>query len=168
LISHFRGLPSGLTPKSFGTKSVVRNPVIASLLHQAGYIEKIGTGIRRIEKAVKEHGKGNVNFSFDSFFTVSFSRVRTSQKILADTTQETSGKKLGERLGEKLGEKLGENRLKIISLMRENSKISITEIADKVGISTTSIEKNIGYLKKQGIVRRIGPAKGGYWEVVKG
>jgi len=168
LISHFRGLPSGLTPKSFGTKSVVRNPVIASLLHQAGYIEKIGTGIRRIEKAVKEHGKGNVNFSFDSFFTVSFSRVRTSQKILADTTQETSGKKLGERLGEKLGEKLGENRLKIISLMKENSKISITEIADKAGISTTSIEKNIGYLKKQGIVSRIGPAKGAYWEVVRG
>ena len=62
---------------------------------------------------------------------------------------------------------MGENRLKIISLMKENSKISITEIADKVGISTTAIEKNIWYLKKQGIVRRIGPAKGGYWEVVK-
>jgi len=44
----------------------------------------------------------------------------------------------------------------------EGSKISIPEIADKVGISTTSIEKNIGYLKKQGIVRRIGPAKGRY------
>ena len=58
--------------------------------------------------------------------------------------------------------------VKIISLMKENSKISITEIADKVGISTTSIEKNIGYLKKQGIVKRIGPAKGGHWEVVKG
>jgi ATP-dependent DNA helicase RecG len=65
------------------------------------------------------------------------------------------------------GKKFGENRLKIISLMRENSKISIPEIADKVGISTTSIEKNIGYLKKQGIVKRIGPAKGGYWEVMK-
>ncbi|MBC8431996.1 MAG: winged helix-turn-helix domain-containing protein [Desulfobacterales bacterium] len=61
-----------------------------------------------------------------------------------------------------MGEKLGENRLKIISLMKEDSKISIPEIADKVGISTTSIEKNIGYLKKQGIVRRIGPAKGRY------
>jgi len=47
--------------------------------------------------------------------------------------------------------------------MKEDSKISIPEIADKVGISTTSIEKNIGYLKKQGLVRRIGSAKGGYW-----
>ena len=86
-ISNPGGLPSGLTRKTFGTKSVVRNPVIASLLHRAGYIEKIGTGIRRIEQAVKEHGKGSVNFSFDSFFTVSFSRVRTSQKTSAETTQ---------------------------------------------------------------------------------
>ncbi len=99
-ISNPGGLPSGLTRKTFGTKSVVRNPVIASLLHRAGYIEKIGTGIRRIEKAVKEHGKGSVTFSFDSFCTVSFSRL--------ESTRKTSGKKLGE--------KLGENRLKIISL----------------------------------------------------
>ena len=52
--------------------------------------------------------------------------------------------------------------------MKENSKILMTEIADQVGISTTSIENNIEYLKKQGIVRLIGLAKGGYWEVVKG
>jgi len=32
-----------------------------------------------------------------------------------------------------------------------------------VQISTTSIEKNVGYIKKHGIVSRIGPAKGGYW-----
>ena len=38
-------------------KSVVKNPVIASLLHRAGYIEKIGTGIKRIEQAVKERGR---------------------------------------------------------------------------------------------------------------
>lgn len=154
-ISNPGGLPSGLTRKSFGTKSVVRNPVIASLLHRAGYIEKIGTGIKRIENAVKEHGRGSVIFSFDSFFTVSFSRIQADQEFPV------------KELGERLGERLGENRLKIISLMKENSKISISEMADKVGISTTSIEKNIGYLKKQGIVRRIGPARGGYWDVVE-
>ncbi len=30
-ISNPGGLPSGLNPKDFGTKSVVRNPIIASL-----------------------------------------------------------------------------------------------------------------------------------------
>ena len=149
-ISNPGGLPSGLTAKSFGTRSVARNPVIAALLHRAGYIEKIGTGIKRIEKTVAEHKKGSVSFSFNTFFRVSFSRVQENRKAL----------------GEKLGEKLGENRLKIVSLMKNNSKITIPELAENIGISTTAIEKNIMYLKKQKIIRRIGPAKGGYWEVV--
>ncbi len=38
-ISNPGGLPSGLNAKEFGTKSVVRNPVIASLLNRADYIE---------------------------------------------------------------------------------------------------------------------------------
>ncbi|MGM0656855.1 MAG: Fic family protein [Thermodesulfobacteriota bacterium] len=42
------GLPSGLSPEEFGTKSVARNPRIASLLHRIDYIEKVGTGIKRI------------------------------------------------------------------------------------------------------------------------
>jgi predicted HTH transcriptional regulator len=41
-ISNPGGLPAGLTAQSFGTKSVVRNPIIAALLLRAGYIEKIG------------------------------------------------------------------------------------------------------------------------------
>ena len=39
-ISNPGGLPSGLDAKEFGTKSVVRNPVIASLLNRADYIKR--------------------------------------------------------------------------------------------------------------------------------
>lgn len=149
-ISNPGGLPSGLTSKSFGTKSVVRNPVIAALLHRAGYIEKIGTGIKRIERAVAEHGKITVSFFYNSFFTVTFSRAPEGRKVI----------------DKKLGEKLGEKRLKIVSLINDNPKITIPEMADKIGISITSVENNIRYLKKKKIVKRIGPAKGGKWAVI--
>jgi len=56
-ISNPGGLPSGLNPEDFGTKSVVRNPIIASLLNRANYIERIGTGINRIKDAVKRNNK---------------------------------------------------------------------------------------------------------------
>ncbi len=49
------GLPSGLDKKTFGTKSVPRNFLIASMLHRANYIEKAGTGINRIKQAIKNH-----------------------------------------------------------------------------------------------------------------
>jgi ATP-dependent DNA helicase RecG len=56
--------------------SVVRNPVIASLLNRADYIEQIGTGINRIKNAVKEHGQGNVEFYYNNFFIVTFTRTK--------------------------------------------------------------------------------------------
>ena len=74
--------------------------------------------------------------------------------------------KVSERLGEKLGEKLGENQLKIIKLIENNTGISIKEIAREIGISTTAVENNIKKLKGKEILKRIGSAKGGYWEII--
>ena len=91
-ISNPGGLPSGLDSKEFGTKSVVRNPIIASLLNRADYIEQIGTGINRIKNAVKEHGQGSVEFYYNNFFVVTFTRT----------------KKVTERVGEKVGKRVGE------------------------------------------------------------
>lgn len=47
-ISNPGGLPSGLSRKDFGTRSVARNPLIASMLQRARFIERLGTGIRRM------------------------------------------------------------------------------------------------------------------------
>lgn len=55
---------------------------------------------------------------------------------------------------------------KIIELIRENSSISTQEMADKLMISRRAIAKQIKKLKEDGIIQRVGPDKGGYWEVV--
>jgi ATP-dependent DNA helicase RecG len=39
------------------------------------------------------------------------------------------------------------------------------ELADKIGISDTGIEWNIRKLKDLGILKRVGPTKGGHWEI---
>ena len=74
---------------------------------------------------------------------------------------------MGEKVGEKVGENLSVNQLKIVQCMLENSHISIKNMAIKVGIAEKNIEQNIKALKKMGIVNRVGPAKGGHWEVIE-
>ena len=140
-ISNPGGLPSRLAAVEFGTKSVVRNPVIASLLNRVNYIEQIGTGINRIKNAVKEHGQGSVEFYYNNFFIVTFTRTK------------------------KLGEKLGENEIKILKLIEDNKHITTKELSEHIKISTTAIDNNISKLKKKGILERIGSAKGGYWKI---
>jgi len=54
---------------------------------------------------------------------------------------------------------------KIIRLLRAEPSLSAQEIAKRIGISPRAVEKQIARLKKEGLLRRMGPAKGGHWEV---
>ena len=45
-------------------------------------------------------------------------------------------------------------------------RITTQEMADSIGIIRRTIAKHIRSLQDKGIIKRIGPDKGGYWEVV--
>lgn len=62
-------------------------------------------------------------------------------------------------------EKTIKSREKIISLLSEDGKLSATALAEKISISAKAVEKHLANLKADGIIERIGPAKGGYWKV---
>lgn len=55
---------------------------------------------------------------------------------------------------------------KILELIAVNTTISTQEMADSIGISRRAIAKIIAKLQTEGILRRIGPDKGGHWEIV--
>ena len=95
----------------------------------------------------------------DTHFYIVFNQSREYLQIAERT-------KVAEKLGERLGKKLGENQIKIIKLIKENRYITTRELSGKIGISTTAIDKNIAKLKQKGLLRRIGPAKGGWWEIM--
>jgi predicted HTH transcriptional regulator len=62
-------------------------------------------------------------------------------------------------------EKPQKSREKIVALLSEDGKLSAAALAEKIGISAKSVEKHLANLKADGIIRRIGPAKGGHWKV---
>ena len=55
---------------------------------------------------------------------------------------------------------------KIVEQMRSNPTISIEELAELCGLTRDGINCNIRNLKNKGIIKRIGPDKGGHWEVI--
>ena len=68
-------------------------------------------------------------------------------------------------MGERLGEKLNEIERKILNLIRKNKHVTIPGLAEKIDISTTAIENNIAKLKQKNLIERIGPDKGGHFEI---
>ena len=56
---------------------------------------------------------------------------------------------------------------KILNLIKNNPETTIANLAKQLGMSTRAIEKQISTLKKRSLIIRIGPAKGGHWEIME-
>lgn len=54
---------------------------------------------------------------------------------------------------------------RIIDLLRTNPRHSAKSLAEAIGISAKGVEKQLARLKASGQIRRIGPAKGGHWQI---
>jgi ATP-dependent DNA helicase RecG len=141
------GLPHGLSEADFGRISVRRNELIADLFYRLDKVERAGTGIQRMNETMSKAGLSLPEIKHGNFFTIILKRPDPL-------------------INQQSGEKLGERRRRIVDAIRENNQITTKELAELIGVSATAIERNISKLKIKGILRRVGPDKGGYWEVI--
>lgn len=71
-----------------------------------------------------------------------------------------------EDVGEDVGRNVGKNlKNNVLNLIKDNPKISASKIAKELNVSSRQVERIIAKLKKENIITRTGPAKGGYWIV---
>jgi len=153
-ITNFGGLPKGLKPEDFGKRSVLRNPNIANLLHRIKYIEKMGTGISKIRRLVKEAGLPPVKFEFDTFFTVTFKRPK-HKPFVEEKRHEEFG------INEGISEGIKNRLLQEILYIKKYGFFTRRIIERLNKISTATAERDITLLKKKGIIKFEGSKKTG-------
>ena len=61
----------------------------------------------------------------------------------------------------KSGEKKQKSREKILLLLKDHPQYSAKKLADAIGITEKGVEKQLSKLKAEGLLKRIGPDKGG-------
>ena len=68
---------------------------------------------------------------------------------------------------EKTVEKTTRTVEKILKILSNTPSITVREMSEILGLSRRGVEEQIKSLKQKGVIRRIGPDKGGHWEVIK-
>ena len=63
--------------------------------------------------------------------------------------------------------KVPEKYQKIIELIAQNPQISRKEVSITLKLSEETIQSRLRKMTKTGIIKRIGPDKGGHWEIVR-
>tara|TARA_R110002050_G_scaffold70899_4_gene152681 strand:- start:2644 stop:3096 length:453 start_codon:yes stop_codon:yes gene_type:complete len=123
--------------------SLPRNPILAKLFRMVKLAENAGFGFEKIEENWKAYN------STVPEYQIEFDSVIVDFKKAAE-----------ESVGENVGEVPGKTVEKIISLIRENPKITAKQIEEVTKLSRRGVEYNLDKLK------RIGPAKGGHWQAI--
>ena len=152
-ISNPGRLPAGWTEKNLlgDHISVLPNPKIAHAFFDIGYIERFGSGIKMMQDECKamnvpepeyKLGRGRIDIIF-----------RLPEK--EDTDVQIS-----------IPEGLTENEAKICKLIRENERITYVEMAERLGISESTVTRAARSLSKKGMIKRIGPERGGSWKLL--
>lgn len=165
------GLPKSLNPKDFGKRSVARNPIIASLLQRANFIEKMGTGINRIRQAMQDAKLSEPTFEYDGFFTVSFQRMNDiaddSKNAVADATViATVNATVNATIRELQGIGISSSQIlkyvTLIELIRSTPGLNSGEIARQMGVDETTVRRWVQ--KMVNIISHKGsPKTGGYY-----
>lgn len=135
-------------------QSQTRNKLLAEAFYLTGDIEKYGSGFHRIKEEITHYP------------TMKFTYQEMGDGFLATLsyqTQKTNSLKSSEKSSEKGSEKSSE---KIITFIKENPSVTIQEMANMLNLTTRSVEKQLDKLKKTAQLKRTGPAKGGYWEIL--
>lgn len=145
-----------------------RNPVLADIFSRLKYMERRGSGFKKIMSAYKGHDgytEGmNPTFStpWDSFVLVlpkfnidGVEGVYISSDDVIDYGSQTDGQT-----------NVDTTIAEVLRLIKENPQITRKVLSETIGIASSAIQKHINRLKTEGVIRRKGGDYGGYWEVI--
>lgn len=94
-------------------------------------------------------------------------KVQPNLRGTFDNMPQKVDRKSGQKTKE-VDRKSGQKTKKaILQLIASNPSISSVEMAEAIGINRSAISKHLKTLKDNGIIKRIGPDKGGKWSIIK-
>lgn len=186
-------IPAGQTLEGFfAGESVPVNQKLSEIFLQLHISEKTGRGV---PKVVEKYGKDAYEFHENTILvTIPFRWINSvgwnveqigNNVFIPESSPKTREEKDSSTLNYKKTriepEKFDENTnkfgvntessmkssMKIIELMRLNSMITAVELAEILKISKRAVDKQIQKLRESNKIRRIGPDKGGHWEIIE-
>jgi ATP-dependent DNA helicase RecG len=139
------GVCKGITEENFGTVSVTRNPIIASMFFRINYIEQMGTGITRMRNAAKAANVAEPEFNLEDFFKVTFRRPQVGApsgfQAVANGSQAVA---------------TTDRKREIVSLLESGGQMSSTAIAEKLGLTAGRVRAILRAMVADETIEKVG------------
>ena len=155
-------LPGMVKPTNIRNTHFSRNPKIAAFLKAYHFVKEFGEGFDRICREQEANGANVPSFRTDEFI-LKITVPKVAEKVTVNVTEKVNATENVIDVSQKTSQKTSQ---KIIDLIKEDPYISTSKMAEIIGVDRRNIARNIKKLQEQGVVRRVGPDKGGFWEII--
>ena len=126
-----------------------------------GIVEELGSGMRKMFKYTPLYANGKEPvIEEQDVYRIEIPYIPTLQGSNVEATQKSTQKST-------LKSTLKSTKKDIVEIILNSPDITIPQIAEQLGLNARGIAKHIKNLQNEGIIKRIGPDKGGHWEVVE-
>lgn len=143
----------------------------AKVFYLAGFIENRGRGYEKIRNTFAKE-----NLQVPTFEQVRGGVLATIQREVFVALNKQSGgnvstiDQINDRLNDRINSlQLTDNEKNVFYLIktydRINDKLTTNDIAQKLGLSYSSIQRILRILKQHDLVVRVGSKKAGYWQI---
>ncbi len=148
-------LPNNLTVENIRAgNSNLRNPILASYVAKGVLPYRgLGSGVPRAIEAWPD-----IDFRDDRDGALFVATVRRKKLGPGDLAAAESAPKTTQETTQKTTQK-------ILALISEDAGVTRRQLAEALGITTDGVKYHLRKLQEQGLLRRIGPDKGGRWKV---
>jgi ATP-dependent DNA helicase RecG len=135
------------------------------------------TGIPTIQNVLENNGSLRATVVTDeerTFFRITIPCHEAAGNIIADIVHKDGSLKASKRGGlktvlqsglESVLQTVPKSALKILEQIRINPQYTLTELANLTGYSRSWVAETMKRLQEQGIIKRVGSDKTGYWEI---
>ena len=134
--------------------SIRRNPIICDLFSRLKFMERRGSGLRKIIDQYPEDAAPSFRSTEQSFVVI-------LKNLNYDIFSMPSGIENGTDDG------IEKNTEKILSAILADPKITQKQMMAETGLSLRTIGRELKTLRDTGVIRRVGSDRAGYWEIVK-
>lgn len=141
--------PGGLLPvvaKDFGHKSMTRNPLIFGLFTRIHLVERVASGIPRMQEAMREANLPEPEFHTEGMFTAVFKRQITNSANY-DTVNDI------------VNDTINENEQAILNLLATTPGLNASEISKYINKSLRTTMRYIKVLQEKNLIEFRGVSK---------
>ena len=134
-----------------------RNPIIAEAMKVLGYVNCYNRGINMVQDELEANGNAKAEFSFRLITAFEAKVAKAGQQQGLDQFKQDSSMKCSMKIDARL-----------LLVLKDDPTMSLPKMAEAIGLSVAGVRKVLDKLRATGRIRRVGPDKGGRWEVVNG